>query len=203
MNFNKLKSAEANFLQMFPAGFEDEGLVEVRKRHNLTKMNQLALEVFREENFYVANQFLKGLVKVVSGSSMLSMFEKPKFRDMISSLNSAEKELLTSYYRELFHGDQENAFDAIVDMLALHKMAKWSVVTISMSYYRPESEVFIKPTTTKKIISELGLNLIYRPRPTWSFYERYREIVLEIKKNVRSSLSPNNAALTGFLMIAL
>ena len=203
MNLNKLKSAEANFLQMFPAGFEDEGLVEVKNRHNLTKMNQLALEVFREENFYVADQFLKGLVKVVSGSSMLSMFEKPKFRDMISSLNSAEKELLTSYYRELFHGDQENAFDAIVDILAFHKMAKWSVVTISMSYYRPESEVFIKPTTTKKIISELGLNLIYRPRPTWSFYERYREIVLEIKKNVRSSLSPNNAALTGFLMIAL
>ena len=203
MNLNKLKSAEANFLQMFPAGFEDEGLVEVRERHNLTKMNQLALEVFREENFYVTDQFLKGLVKVVSGSSMLSMFEKPKFRDMISSLNSAEKELLTSYYRELFHGDQENAFDAIVDILAFHKMAKWSVVTISMSYYRPESEVFIKPTTTKKIISELGLNLIYRPRPTWSFYERYREIVLEIKKNVRSSLSPNNAALTGFLMIAL
>ena len=203
MNFNKLKSAEANFLQMFPAGFEDEGLVEVRKRHNLSKMNQLAFEVFREENFYVADQFVKGLVKVVSGSSMLSMFEKPKFRDMISSLNSAEKELLTSYYRELFHGDQENAFDAIVDILAFHKMAKWSVVTISMSYYRPESEVFIKPTTTKKIISELGLNLIYRPRPTWSFYERYREIVLEIKKNVKSSLSPNNAALTGFLMIAL
>ena len=203
MNLNKLKSAEASFLQMFPAGFEDEGLVEVNKRHNLTKMNQLALEVFREENFYVADQFLKGLVKVVSGSSMLSMFEKPKFRDMISSLNSAEKELLTSYYRELFHGDQENAFDAIVDILAFHKMAKWSVVTISMSYYRPESEVFIKPTTTKKIISELGLNLIYRPRPTWSFYERYREIVLEIKKNVRSSLSTNNAALTGFLMIAL
>ena len=203
MNFNKLKSAEANFLQMFPAGFEDEGLVEVRKRRNLAKMNQLALEVFREENFYVADQFLKGLVKVVSGSSMLSMFEKPKFRDMISSLNSAEKDLLTSYYRELFYGDQENAFGAIVDILAFHKMAKWSVVTISMSYYRPESEVFIKPTTTKKIISELGLNLIYRPRPTWSFYERYREIVLEIKKNVKSSLSPNNAALTGFLMIAL
>ena len=66
MNLNKLKSAEANFLQMFPAGFEDEGLVEIRKRHNLTKMNQLALEVFREENFYVADQFLKGLVKVVS-----------------------------------------------------------------------------------------------------------------------------------------
>ena len=147
MNLNKLKSAEANFLQMFPAGFEDEGLVEVKKRHNLTKMNQLALEVFREENFYVADQFLKGLVKVVSGSSMLSMFEKPKFRDMISSLNSSEKESLTSYYRELFHGDQENAFDAIVDILAFHKMAKWSVVTISMSYYMPESEVFIKPTT--------------------------------------------------------
>ena len=146
---------------MFPAGFADEGLIEVRKRHNLTKVNQLALEVFREENFYVPDQFLKGLVEVISRSSMLSLFEKPKFRDMISSLNSTEKDLLTSYYRELFHGDQENAFDAIVDILAFHKMAKWSVVTISLSYYRPESEIFIKPTTIKKIISQLGLNFIY------------------------------------------
>ena len=134
MNLNKLKSAEANLLQTFPAGFGDEGLIKVRKRHNLTKMNQLALEVFREENFYVADQFLTGLVKVISGSSMLSLFEKPKFRDMILSLNSSEKDLLTSYYRELFHGDQENAFDAIVGKLAFHKMAKWSVVTIPMSY---------------------------------------------------------------------
>ena len=203
MNLNKLKLAEANFLQMFPAGFEDEGLTEVRKRHNLSKMNLLALEVFREENFFVADKFLKGLVKIISRSSMLSLFEKPKFRDMISSLNSSEKEILTHYYRELFHGNQEKVFDSIVDFLAFYKMAKWSVVTIGLSYYKPEREVFVKPTTTKKIISELELDLIYRPRPTWSFYERYRETVFEIKKNVSSSLAPNNPALTGFLMLAL
>ena len=134
---------------------------------------------------------------------MLSLFEKPKFRDMISSLNSSEKELLTYYFRELFYGNQEKAFDSIVDFLAFYKMAKWSVVTIGMSYYKPEREVFVKPTTTKKIISELELDLNYRPRPTWSFYERYRETIFEIKKNVSSSLAPNNAALTGFLMLAL
>ena len=203
MNLDKLKSAEANFLQMFPAGFEDEGLTEVRKRHRLARMNLLALEVFQEANFFIADQFLEGLIKIISRSSMLSMFEKPKFRDIISSLNSSERELLTSYYRELFHGDQENGFDSIVDFLAFYKMAKWSVVTIGMSYHKPEREVFVKPTTTKKIISELELDLIYRPRPTWSFYERYTETVFEIKKNVSSSLAPNNAALTGFLMLAL
>ena len=203
MNLDKLKSAEANFLQMFPAGFEDEGLTEVRKRHRLARMNLLALEVFQEANFFIADQFLEGLIKIISRSSMLSMFEKPKFRDIISSLNSSERELLTSYYRELFHGDQENGFDSIVDFLAFYKMAKWSVVTIGMSYHKPEREVFVKPTTTKKIISELELDLIYRPRPTWSFYERYRKTVFEIKKNVSSSLAPNNAALTGFLMLAL
>ena len=110
---------------------------------------------------------------------------------------------MTYYYRELFHGNQEKGFDSIVDFLAFYKMAKWSLVTIGMSYYKPEREVFVKPTTTKKIISELELDLIYRPRPTWSFYERYRETVFEIKKNVSSSLAPNNPALTGFLMLAL
>ena len=119
MNLDKLKLAEANFLQMFPAGLEDEGLTEVRRRHNFSKMNLLALKVFRKENFFIADNFLKDLVKIIARSSMLSLFEKPKFRDMISSLNSSEKELLTYYYRELFHGDQEKAFDSIVDFLAV------------------------------------------------------------------------------------
>ena len=69
MNLDKLKIAEANFLQMFPAGFEHEGLTEVRKRHNLSKMNLLALEIFREEKFSVPDQFLKGLVRIISRSS--------------------------------------------------------------------------------------------------------------------------------------
>ena len=203
MNLNRLKQAEADFLQMFPEGFEDESLVSVRKRHNLSRMNRFAMEAFAEDNFFIPDHFLEGLVKVISRSSMISMFEKPRFRDLISSLNSSDRERLTSLYQELFHGNQGKAFEDIVEMLAPYKMAKWSLITIGLAYFRPDEEVFVKPTTTKKIIAELDLDLVYRPKPTWEFYKKYRATVLEMKKRVHSSIAPNNAALTGFLMITL
>jgi hypothetical protein len=45
-------------------------------------------------------------------------------------------------------------------------------------------------------------DLEYRPRPSWSFYERYRSAISDMKAHVDPSLSPNNAAFTGFLMMS-
>jgi hypothetical protein len=62
----------------------------------------------------------------------------------------------------------------------------------------------VKPTTAKGIIRKLELDhLIYNPRPSWAFYEAYRETINEMKTRVHPSLSPNNAAFTGFLMMSL
>ena len=54
------------------------------------------------------------------------------------------------------------------------------------------------------IIEKLEVkDLIYSPTPSWAFYTGYRKLVMGIKKHVHRSLSPNNAALTGFLMISI
>jgi hypothetical protein len=45
--------------------------------------------------------------------------------------------------------------------------------------------------------------LHYNPRPDWTFYVGYRKLVLDIKKTVDPSLTPNNAATTGFLMATM
>ena len=75
-------------------------------------------------------------------------------------------------------------------------------MTICMLYYSPTTEVFVKPTTTKNVIRQFELeDLIYRPLPSWEFYERYRATIEQMKASVDPSLSPNNAAFTGFLMM--
>ena len=69
------------------------------------------------------------------------------------------------------------------------------------AYYRPEVEVFVKPTTAKGIIETYELkSLQYKPAPTWAFYEHYRAVINEMKTMVDPSLSPYNIAFTGFLM---
>ena len=203
MNLNKLKIAEAHFLQSYPDGFADVGLEKVGKRHRMDKMTVFAKQVLAKKEFDKPNALLENMVKLVSRSSMVSLFEKPKFRDMVNDLNSDDRVRLVSSYKKLFHGNQKKGLAEVVEFLAKRKMAKWSVITIGLVYYRPQKEVFVKPTTAKSIVQKLELGLEYKPRPSWEFYEGYRNAILEMKSLVSPSLAPNNAALTGFLMMTL
>jgi len=203
VNKEKLRIAEAHFLQSYPGGFADPALVEVGKKHNMSRATEFAKEVFAKNSFDKPNEFLDNLVKLVSRSSMVSLFEKPKFRDMVKDLNSEDREALVKSLKKLYHGNQQKGFEEVVEILAWHKMAKWSLMTIGLVYYRPQKEVFVKPTTAKAIVEKLELDLTYKPRPSWEFYSGYRDAILEMKSVVNPSLAPNNAALTGFLMMTL
>jgi hypothetical protein len=71
-------------------------------------------------------------------------------------------------------------------------------------YFNPQKEVFIKPTVTKEIISFFEIkDLVYKPTPTWEFYKKYRDIIYSMKSTVNESISSNNAAFTGFIMMSL
>ncbi len=203
MNYKKLVQAEAQFLQMYPGGFADPELQEVGKKHRLDKMNAMARDVLAKKQFKQPHQLLDNLIKLVSRSSMVSLFEKPKFRDVMNSLPEDERDAFVQAYRKLIHGNQQKGLEEAVEILARYKLAKWSLLTIGLIYYRPDDEVFVKPTTAKKINEGLELGLTYKPRPSWEFYDGYRSAILEIKERVHPSLAVNNAALTGFLMMTL
>lgn len=201
MNYENLKMAEADFLKRYPGGFDHPEMVEVGKKHKKDQMVRLARECFARENFKNSDEILSSMVRVVTQSSMVSVFEKPRFRDMVKSLSPKEKDVIAKGLKDLLHGNEKRGFEAILAELINRKMAKWTLMTVIQNYYRPDTEVFIKPTTTKNIINNLELDLIYKPTPNWEFYEAYRDIINTMKKKVAKSLSPSNAAFCGFLMM--
>jgi hypothetical protein len=203
MNLDKLREAEALFLHRYPGGFDNDELKRVvAKRHNVGKLSEFAATALAKKSFAMPGAVLDDVVKIVSRSSMVSMFEKPKFRDYVNGLARSERELLVTGYKRLLHGNQERGFDDVLDVLSEGKLAKWSLMTIHLHHFRPHRDVFVKPTTTKNVIRQFELeDLEYRPRPSWAFYERYRSVIEEMKAHVDPSLSPNNAAFTGFLMM--
>ncbi len=204
MNLTNLRTAEAEFLQRYPGGFANEEIVEIGKKHRVDKRSEEAAERLAEPKFARTGQVLDDIVKIVSRSSMVSLFEKPKFRDYVNGLSRDDRAFLAAGYKQLFHGDQAQGFNDVLDVLSEGKLAKWSLMTICLFYLHPQTDVFVKPTTTKNVIRVLHLDdLVYKPRPSWSFYEAYRDTINELKTKVDPSLSPNNAAFTGFLMIAL
>ena len=203
MNLDKLRDAEGLFMQRYPGGFENEELKQmVAKRHNVGKLSEFAAEALKKSKFAMPAQVMEDIVKVVTRSSMVSMFEKPKYRDYINGMTRDDREYLAGCYKRLLHGRSSKAFEDIVDVLAEAKLAKWSLMTIHLHHFRPDKDVFVKPTTTKNVIRQFEIeDLEYKPRPSWAFYERYRDVITQMKAHVDPGLAPNNAAFTGFLMM--
>ena len=204
MNLEKLQIAQQDFLLAFPAGFQHPKMLEVGKKHKMDKMIEFAQEVFSKSAFNLTDRVLESWVKVVSRSSMVSMFEKPKFKDMVNDLPARERELLADGLYEFLFGDQQKGFEQQLDILAHYKLAKWSLISIVPAYVSPQKEVFVKPTTAKGVIKHFDLQgLEYKAKPSWEFYQEYRKQILAMSDFVDPSLKPNTAAFCGFLMMSL
>ena len=200
----KLKIAEASFCAQYPGGFEHPEMLKVGKKHRMDKMIEFAQEVFSKKRCRDIEETADNMIKAVSRSSMVSMFEKPKFRDFVTRLGINDKVFLVEALSRMLHGKQQSGFEAMVDLLITEKLAKWSLLTIIPAYYAPDVEVFVKPTTAKGVIQHFEVSdLVYKPTPTWEFYQGYRRLINEAKQRVDKNLSPSNAAFSGFLMMAM
>ena len=205
MNIQKLRQAEADFLQRFPGGFADPGMAAIKKKHNVDKLTEFTQDKLTRANFNRPGFIAETVLTIVSRSSMVSRFEKPKFRDFIGALNSHEKQALADAFEKRLYGRQkQRGFDEFLGMLSHHKLARWAVISVVPFYFAPQKEVFVKPTTAKGILAFLEVEgLEYKPTPSWAFYQGYQKLLADIKKAVEPTLSPNNAALSGFLMSSL
>ena len=204
MNIKKLKQAEKAFFKLYPGGFSHPEMVAVGKKHKMDQMISFTQEAFAKKNFKNPEMIIADMIKVISRSSMVSLFEKPKLRDFANSLYQQDKELLVNGLKKLLHGKEQQGFEMMLEVLKLGKLAKWSLITICLTYFRPHTEVFVKPTTAKGVIEFFELkSLQYNPTPTWAFYEEYRDVINDMKSKVDPGLSPYNAAFSGFLMMSL
>lgn len=204
MNVKTLRVAEEKFMMMYPGGFDNPEMIEIGKKHKVDKISAQVQDDFIVENFKDIEEMSEKIVKLVTRSSMVSLFEKPKFRDHVRSLSMEDKRLLVEAVKELMHGDEEKGFNQLTTLLKPYKLAKWTLVSVFLAYYRPTYDVFLKPTTVKGVINTFELEgLKYSPTPTYEFYVKYRDAINEMKTKVDGSLSPNNPAFSGFLMMMM
>ena len=204
MNLKKLQEAQRSFFKKYPGGFSHPDMVAIGKKHKMETMISFAKEHFKKTQFTDHQRIADNMIKIISRSSMVSLFEKPKFKDFVLSLSQDEVKWLSGGLKHLLHGNQEKGFNELLNLLQRAKLAKWSLLTIIPNYYIPDEEVFVKPTTCKGVISFFELTgLVYKPQPSWAFYQAYKREILAMKKKVDKNLTPNNAAFCGFLMMSL
>lgn len=199
----KLKIAIDMFYSMYPDGFSDIELDKIRKRHKTEKMQLLAKDMFCKDNFARAELICENYAKIVSKSSLISYFEKPKVKQMVASMSHIKKDMFSISLYETLFGDMREGLEGMAEVLADYNLAKWSLVTIVMYYYHREKEYFIKPTTTKNILKYFDAKSpTYKPKPTFEFYEEYKNFLESLKKDANIDIK-DNAAFTGLFMIAM
>ena len=204
MNLEKLKDIEEEFLFHYPNGFEDEKFFPTMKKFDPSKLEEFAKENFKKENFSNPNLVVDAFFKIIQKSLLVSVFDKLKFRDLFANMTSYEKDMLSIELYELLHGDKKEGFKGLVEFLDQYKLAKWTVISVILYYFDRQKEYFIKPTTTKNVIKYFEIkDLVYTSKPNYEFYDSYKKILNEMKKNVHNSLSKDNAGFTGFLRIGM
>ncbi|MBU1020487.1 MAG: hypothetical protein KJ847_04670 [Firmicutes bacterium] len=204
MRVDRLVNAEKQFLSMYPEGFRSELMEEMRKKHNFDKIVDFCHASFSKENLKNKKMSIENISRFVSKSSMVSVFEKMRFRDFIKEMDDVTQFEIVDAVRELIHTNEESGFNKLVNILGTYNLAKWPLITVYLAYYNPTKDVFVKPNTVKMILRVLEINEVkYHSKPTYDFYVKYRKIINEMKVLVYPSLSPSNAAFSGFLMMTL
>ena len=200
----KLKDIEAEFLEQYPKGFKDEYFFPTMKKFKPEKLEEFAKDALKKENFSNPNLIVENFYKVIQKSVMVSLFDKLKLKDALATLNSYEKDMLSIEIYELLYGNKKEGFEGLVEFLGEYRLAKWTIISVVPYYLNRQKEYFIKPTTTKNIIRYFELkDVVYKPKPSFEFYERYTTHLNDMKKNVDSSVKFDNAVFTGFLKIAI
>lgn len=204
MRQDLLTSMEHQFFDLHPMGLAGEEFDDIRKKHNTGRLHEFTKEAFTKDKFGFTEPIIADMIRLVQRATMVSLFEKPKFRDYVNALPSDKKDYLVFGFYELLYGDQEKGFNQILDILIEGKMARWSLISAFLYYTNPEEEVFCKPTTVKNILRTLEIeHMVYKPRPSYDFYVKFRKLIMDIKKNGDPRLGKDNAAVTGFLMLMM
>jgi hypothetical protein len=203
MNKEILFTAQEAFLSRYPGGFEHPEMVEIGKKHKIQKLYEKSREVFDPKAFLDSIELTDSMTKFVSSSSLVSVFEKPKFRDAIRSMALQERGELSNALFERLYGDEGAGFGKMVEILSRYKLAKWTLLSVYPFYIRPQDEVFMKPTTVKNVISYFQIQeLQYKPQPSYPFYSAYRKTILEMKSLCVPELQGDNGFFSGFLMMS-
>ncbi|HPR96332.1 MAG TPA: hypothetical protein PK466_08375 [Thermotogota bacterium] len=204
MNIERLKEAEQTFLSMYPLGFKDPEMEKGGKKHRMEQMVQFAHDTLNKKALKNEKESVENIIKLVSRSSMVSVFEKPRFKEAINAMNGSQKKQLVSSIGELIHGDEEKGFNELLELLVYYKMGKWTLMTVFRCYYYPDNDLLYKPTTVKGVINKFELEgLVYKPRPSYDFFVKYRDAINEMKTYIDPSLKSSNAAFSGFLMMTM
>lgn len=179
-----IDNMKGSFLSRYMGGFYHPEIEKAKKKYQIDKTVERAKRDLSLDNL---NAMLKGgaqegcedLRKFISHCAMVSTFEKIAFSNYAKSYNGNHRDCIEAL-KQMLHGDQEEGFTKLAEILKKDGLNKWTIITSFLSYHNPDHEVFIKPTTVKLTLKALKIeDFKYQTALDYSFYSNYRGLIQE------------------------
>ena len=201
------------FLLRFPNGLDDEEFLELGKKHKSSSKilemvkNEIDLESFQLEDNYHVSKNIGLIIKMVTKSTMVSVFEKVAFKNYLAD-PLVHVSFLQSLYAMLknLNEDTMAEFVGVLNYRRLDsskKVATWPIVTFFLIYFDEYNEVYIKPTTIRRLAKLLEFDIKYESTPNYMTYQRVKEMVMAFKKQSILVKNENNINVQAIMYCAL
>jgi len=203
LNQRTLAKHRKRFLRIFPDGFYDERYIAWEhaykwKAHKLW-INTLGQEEFkrliRQREFpEIATRALA--VESRCTPPFLFSFEKMALRDALKTSNGAS--IFADGLYNLLHGKsplKERFVEWVIAVSELprkqSRVLSWPIVTFYPYIAQPKKHMIMKPTAMRVAAEELGFDLEYSSKPSFTTYERLLKFG-DLTREAIEDLKPRN-----------
>lgn len=198
---DNLQTIDDLFLTFFPGGFNDENFIELSKKHKANDrifkiIDDFDIENLLEEYPPTVLKNIQIITKMVTSCSMISVFEKVAFKNYI-----ADKRIHETFLKALYNmlkNLNEDTFIEFAYVLGMKKheencnIAKWPIITFFLLFFNPSEEVFIKPTTIKKVARLLDYDIKYEATLNYQTYSLVKQMINDYKMVSKICKDQNN-----------
>jgi len=188
-------------------GFDSSSNRHAKNYQASQLLQDLDLEDLKANDSYRQNHCMTLINKAISMSTIISVYEKIAFRNYVADRQVIPL-FLESLYKVLKECNEET-FNHFVYVLSLKKNqgnanpCKWPLITYLLVCFKPYEEVFIKPTTIKKLLLVLESDIKYQSQPNYQTYHDIKELILNYKEHSSICQGLNHFTLSGVIFVAL
>ncbi|UWU31729.1 hypothetical protein N2600_26445 (plasmid) [Rhizobium sp. WSM1274] len=174
--------ARARFLHFFPQGFEGDVYSGHERAYKLKAKAKLD-EAAPIADAAKGHGFGEAVLSAYRATNLLSPFEKTRLQPV---LRSQEADDFVQAAAAFANGDIRRALGAMASVLKRHDSAKWTVVTYLPFLWKPEENVFLKPTMITAFAQRVGHPFAhaYKPELDPAVYESLIDLARTTKEKI-------------------
>lgn len=183
------EGARKRFLSFFPQGFRGADYIGHERAYKLDAKQKLDKAVPLDRAL-TGTGFGEAILSIYRATNLLFSIEKTRLQDLLRGRDADDFIHAAAAFAS---GDRNQGLREMKSILKRSDNAKWTVVTYLPFLWRPDTNVFLKPTMIQNFASRVGHRFAddYSPELDLKVYESLLDLAEEVKQKV-ADLEPRD-----------